>query len=83
MQNQEQVKVIEKVVYVQQSNKHGIPALLSFLCPGLGQLIKGHTMYAFLFFFFSFIGLIFFIIPGVVVYLMNIHNAYNCNKDFE
>jgi len=61
------------------NQKHGVPALLSFFIPGLGQLIKGHIGKAIIAFFGTIIGLILMIIPGIFVWLWNIYDAYNSN----
>lgn len=62
--------------------KHGIPALISFFIPGLGQLIKGHIFKAFFIWLFG--GLIgfflwwTFIIP-FLFWAWNVYDAYNSN----
>jgi len=64
--------------------KHGVPALLSFLIPGLGQLIKGEVFKALGIILaiiisgalaFVLIGLI----TGPIIYLWQIYDAYNHN----
>ena len=56
--------------------KHGIPALLSFFIPGLGQLVKGQVGKAVGFFFGTFLGMIL-VIPGLIVWVWGIVDAYN------
>jgi TM2 domain-containing membrane protein YozV len=59
--------------------KHGVPAIMSFFIPGLGQLIKGQPLKGLLFFLGVCVGLAFFIIPGVFIWLWSIIDAYNSN----
>ncbi len=68
------------------NQKHGMPALLSFLIPGLGQLIKGEVgkgiliilgMIISVIMIFALIG----IITTPVLWIWNIYDAYNSNKD--
>lgn len=75
--------------------KHGFPALLSFFIPGVGQLMKGHFLKAFMiwisgvFIWFAFLGslisgqvgmsAILYVIP-FVIWLWNIYDAYNSNN---
>ena len=65
-----------------ENRKHGLPALLSFFIPGLGQLIKGQVIKAILIFVIGTIVGIFlwwtFIIP-FVVWAWNVYDAYNSN----
>jgi TM2 domain-containing membrane protein YozV len=56
---------------------YGLPALLSFFIPGLGQLIKGQVGKGILFFFGTILGLAFFVIPGVIIWIWQIADAYN------
>lgn len=56
---------------------HGIPALLSFFVPGLGQLVKGQVIKGVLIFIGFFAGLFAFIIPGIIVWIWQIIDAYN------
>ena len=87
----------KKTVKPLNSTKHGVPALLSFFVPGLGQLIKGHFVKAItiwtsgIFIWFAFfgslfsgqVGLTFFIylIP-FAVWLWNVYDAYNANENW-
>ena len=61
------------------SQKHGVPAILSFFIPGLGQLIKGQVGKGIVIFFFTMIGYMFLIIPGVIIHIWQIVDAYNSN----
>lgn len=80
------------------NNKHGVPALLSFFVPGLGQLIKGQFIKAIaiwgsgLFIWFAFfdsilsgqvgLSILIYIIP-FAVWLWNVYDAYNSNENWE
>ncbi len=64
-----------------QEPRHGIPALLSFFIPGLGQLVKGHVLAGILIFFGSIIAaaLVYavigiFILP--VLWIWQVYDAY-------
>ncbi len=57
--------------------KHGLPALLSFFIPGLGQIIKGQVGKGVLCFFGVGIGLVFLVIPGVIIWVWQVADAYN------
>ena len=59
------------------NQKHGIPALLSFFIPGLGQIVKGQVGKGILVFFGVGIGLMFLVIPGVIIWIWQIADAYN------
>ena len=65
-----------------EKQKHGVPALVSFFIPGLGQLIKGHILK----------GILIWIIGGILTFFLwwtiivpfgiwawNIYDAYNSN----
>lgn len=58
--------------------KHGLPAFLSFLIPGLGQLVKGEVGRGIGFFFGVLAGFIT-IIGGPIVWIWCIADAYNHN----
>ncbi|WP_462252931.1 hypothetical protein [Ekhidna sp.] len=62
------------------SQKHGIPALISFLIPGLGQIIKGQLFKGiFIWIIGGVVGFFFwwtFIIP-FAVWAWNVYDAYN------
>lgn len=78
-----------------KEKKHGIPALMSFFIPGLGQLIKGQVLKGFLIWLIpivilmiivslhSEILLMLFIIGCIVLWLWNIFDAYNSNREQE
>lgn len=65
-----------------ESQNHGVPALLSFFWPGLGQLIKGHVLrgigimaLAFLAALSVLIGVGILLYPAVWIYAT--YDAYN------
>ncbi len=66
----------------ESNQKHGVPALISFFIPGVGQLIKGHVMKAVIIWILGgFIGIFLwwtFIIP-LILWVWNIYDAYNSN----
>lgn len=56
---------------------HGVPAILSFFIPGLGQIIKGQAGKGILIFIGVIVGLVMFVVPGVLIWLWQIVDAYN------
>ncbi|MCK4491101.1 MAG: hypothetical protein KAU03_00650 [Candidatus Altiarchaeales archaeon] len=66
------------------AQKHGVPALLSFLIPGLGQVIKGHVGKGILIFLGMIVStfLINFLVGLVttpILWIWNVYDAYNSN----
>jgi len=61
----------------EKKQKHGVPALFSFFIPGLGQLVKGQIGKGILFFFGTLIGLALLVLPGLIIWIWNIADAYN------
>jgi TM2 domain-containing membrane protein YozV len=59
------------------NQKHGIPALLSFFVPGLGQIIKGQVGKGILTFIGVALGLLFLVVPGIIIWIWQIADAYN------
>lgn len=59
------------------NQKNGIPAILSLFIPGLGQLVKGKIGRGILIFFATIIGYAFFVIPGLIIHIWQIVDAYN------
>jgi TM2 domain-containing membrane protein YozV len=57
--------------------KHGLPALLSFFIPGLGQMVKGQVGKGILIFIGTIVGFMLLIIPGIIIWLWQIIDAYN------
>jgi TM2 domain-containing membrane protein YozV len=61
----------------QPKQKHGLPALLSFFIPGLGQLIKGQVIKGIFVFIAVMIGIALLVIPGIIIWIWQIGDAYN------
>ena len=60
---------------IQNSKRGGVVGgLLSFLCPGLGQLCNGKILSAALWFIFVVLGY-FLIIPGIILHILCIVHA--------
>ena len=62
--------------------KHSIPALMSFILPGLGQVAKGHFIKAMIMFSITMVSwlltwILIGYIPLVLVWLWSIYDAYN------
>jgi len=67
-----------------EKQKFGVPALLSFFVPGLGQLIKGQILKAILIWIVGgAIGFLFFwtIVVPFAIWVWNIYDAYNSNTN--
>lgn len=64
-------------VYDEEDRKHPVPALLSFLLPGLGQITKGEVMKGFMTFAFTMVGYLACVVPGLFVHFWSIFDAYN------
>lgn len=69
---------------VRHHTKHGLPAVLSLIIPGLGQLIKGHVIKGILIFIFMAISsalmwVVIGFITTPILYLWNVYDAYNSN----
>ena len=56
---------------------YGLPALLSFFVPGLGQIIKGQVLKGIFCFFGVMFGLFFLVIPGIIIWIWQISDAYS------
>ena len=64
------------------NQKHGVPALISFFIPGLGQLIKGQILKGILIWIIGGIAaflLWWTIIVPFVIWAWNVYDAYNSN----
>lgn len=62
---------------ISTTQKHGVPAILSFFVPGLGQLVKGQIGRGVLIFFLTLFGFALFAIPGLIIHIWQIVDAYN------
>lgn len=74
-----------KVKKEENTQKHGVPTLISFFVPGVGQLIKGHMMKAFGIWVIG--GLVgFFLwwtyVAPFIIWVWNVYDAYNSNSDW-
>lgn len=65
-----------------EKQKHGVPALLSFLVPGLGQIVKGHLLKGIGHFIaaavagaLSIVGIGLILYP--IIWIYSIYDAYN------
>lgn len=63
-------------VVTEEDKSPVIAALCSLIIPGLGQVYDGKTERGFAVFFGTIIGLFLFILPGVIVWLFGIYDAY-------
>ena len=65
-----------------EKQKHGIPALISFFIPGLGQIIKGDILKGILIWVLGGVITFFlwwtFIVP-LIIWAWNVYDAYNAN----
>ena len=65
-----------------EKQKHGVPALVSFFIPGLGQIIKGQILKGILIWIggglLCFLLWWTFIIP-FIIWAWNVYDAYNSN----
>lgn len=55
------------IEYTEVNKKHGVPAIISFFLPGVGQLIKGHIGKAFLVWILLIIAFVMLVSGGVLV----------------
>lgn len=58
---------------------HGVPAILSLFMPGLGQIVKGQVGRGIAIFCGVVFGLMFLVVPGVIIWIWQIADAYNKN----
>jgi len=58
----------------------GIAALCSFIFPGLGQVYNGDVGRGFLILLGTIVGSLFFLIPGLAVFIYGIYDAYATAK---
>ena len=73
-----------EIYMAKEEQKHGIPALLSFFIPGLGQLIKGDIGKGILIILGMIISsILILIVVGIIttpiLWIWNIYDAYNSN----
>lgn len=77
IEKEEYARRLAEASQVSVPQKHGIPALMSFFVPGLGQIIKGQVGRGILIFFGFLLGLCLLIVPGIIVWAWQISDAYN------
>lgn len=65
------------------SKNPAISAILSFLIPGLGQIYNEQVGKGISIFIGFIIGLALFVVPGVILYIWQIFDAYNTAKKAE
>ncbi len=77
------LNVIEKkepVQEIQEEKSSFLAALCSFFIPGLGQVYDGETARGVGIFFGTLIGTFIFLIPGLIVWLFGVYDAYSIAK---
>ena len=62
-------------VYMRRRWSPFLAGLLSFLCPGLGQAYKGQVLNALIWFVFTFLGYLIFILPGLFLHVCCVFSA--------
>jgi TM2 domain-containing membrane protein YozV len=77
---EEQEKYRQEIIASQTKRTHGLPALLSFFIPGLGQIIKGEVVKGIFAFIGVAIGLVVLVIPGIIIWIWQISDAYSNNS---
>jgi hypothetical protein len=58
----------------------GLSALLSFFIPGLGQAYNGNVYRGVIFLIGTLIGLVLLVVPGIIVFIYGIYDAYSTAK---
>ncbi|HRN70367.1 MAG TPA: hypothetical protein PLS49_04220 [Candidatus Woesebacteria bacterium] len=61
----------------QGSQKHGVPAIVSLLLPGVGQMIKGQVGKGILILIATGIGYLMLVLPGIIIHIWQVVDAYN------
>ena len=74
------VRIPNQSVQYKREKSSGTAALLSFFLTGLGQVYNGDLKRGLLFLIGTFVGLLFLIIPGVIVWGYQIYDAYSTAK---
>ena len=75
-----QVEMKELPYYVHEEKSPFIAVLCSFFIPGLGQVYDGGTARGFLIFLGTLVGLFIYIIPGIIVWIFGMYDAYSIAK---
>lgn len=64
----------------QKEKSPGVALLLSFLFTGSGQVYNGELLKGILFIIGTFVGMLFFFIPGLIIWIFGIYDAYSISK---
>lgn len=75
----EDLRMQLKSIVSKTGQKHGVPAILSLFIPGLGQIVKGQVGKGIVIFFGVILGFMLLVIPGVIIWIWQIADAYNKN----
>lgn len=75
----QEVKVIDEKVktYPKETKSPGLAAVLSCICPGLGQVYNEQIINGIVIFIATLIGLCLFLLPGLIVWVFGIYDARN------
>lgn len=74
------VRIQGQSAQIKGEKSPGIAALLSFVFTGLGQVYNGDFKRGVLFLIGTLVGFLFFIIPGIIVWVYQIYDAYSTAK---
>jgi len=70
----------EPIQAIQEEKSPFLATLCSFFIPGLGQVYDGETARGVAIFIGTLIGLFIFLIPGLIVWIFGMYNAYTTAK---
>lgn len=76
-EEQHRAQIAETFRSMQGEQKYGVPAVLSLFIPGLGQIVKGQVGKGILIFIGTGIGYLMLFIPGLIIHIWQIADAYN------
>jgi TM2 domain-containing membrane protein YozV len=79
----EQIEQPESVSNIKEEKNPFVALLCSFFIPGLGQVYNGSMAKGIGFFFGTLIGIFFLIIPGMVVWIVGMNDAYSVAKKMD
>lgn len=68
---------VARGIQVSSSQKYGVPAVLSLIIPGLGQLVKGQVGKGIIYFCLNLFRYLLFVVPGFILHIWVIVDAYN------
>ena len=75
------LKSLKPTTHIANGPNPNLAAILSFLIPGLGQIYAGKVLRGVLFFISAGIGILLFVIPGILIWIVNIIDAYNITSN--